>query len=153
MRRLALTFILALLFLFILFYLLIFGRAGSSLLLWFSLVVESGGCSRVVVLGHRRQGLDPWSGKSPEGGNGNPLTVFLPGVSHGQRSLEGYNPWSRKESDMTERLSTHSLIDSPKSVNNFLLPPQQMTMSLVVLNNTNVSYLRFWKSDIQNQCH
>ena len=27
---------------------------------------------------------------------------------HGQRSLVGYSPWGRKESDMTERLGTHS---------------------------------------------
>ena len=25
-------------------------------------------------------------------------------ISHGGRSLVGYSPWSRKESDMTERL-------------------------------------------------
>ena len=31
-----------------------------------------------------------------------PTTVFLPGKSHGQRSLVGYNPGGRKESDMTE---------------------------------------------------
>ena len=31
-----------------------------------------------------------------------PTPVFLPGDSHGQRSLEGYSPWGRKESDMTE---------------------------------------------------
>ena len=30
--------------------------------------------------------------------------VFLPGKSHGQRSLVGYSPWGRKESDKTERL-------------------------------------------------
>ena len=29
---------------------------------------------------------------------------ILPGKSHGQRSLEGYSPWGRKESDTTERL-------------------------------------------------
>ena len=29
--------------------------------------------------------------RSPEGGNGN-LLVFLPGKSHGQRSLEGHSP-------------------------------------------------------------
>ena len=29
---------------------------------------------------------------------------LLPGKSHGQRSLVGYSPWGRKESDMTERL-------------------------------------------------
>ena len=30
--------------------------------------------------------------------------VFLPGESHGRRSLVGYSPWGRKESDTTERL-------------------------------------------------
>ena len=28
--------------------------------------------------------------------------VFLPGESHGQRSLVGYSPWGHKELDMTE---------------------------------------------------
>ena len=28
--------------------------------------------------------------------------VFLPGEFHGQRSLEGYSPWSHKESYTTE---------------------------------------------------
>ena len=32
--------------------------------------------------------------------------VFLPGESHGRRSLVGYSPWGRKESDTTERLHT-----------------------------------------------
>ena len=31
-------------------------------------------------------GLIPGSGRSPGEGNGNPLLVFLPGKSHGQRS-------------------------------------------------------------------
>ena len=31
-----------------------------------------------------------------------PTPVFLPGESHGQRSLAGYSPWGPKESDMTE---------------------------------------------------
>ena len=31
-----------------------------------------------------------------------PTPVFLPGKSHGQRSLAGYSPKGRKESDMTE---------------------------------------------------
>ena len=31
-----------------------------------------------------------------------PTPVFLPGESHGQRSLVGYSPWGRKELDMTE---------------------------------------------------
>ena len=30
-----------------------------------------------------------------------PTPVFLPGESHGQKSLVGYSPWGHKESDMT----------------------------------------------------
>ena len=33
-----------------------------------------------------------------------PTPVFLPGKSHGWRSLVGCSPWRRKELDMTERL-------------------------------------------------
>ena len=33
-----------------------------------------------------------------------PTPVFMLGKSHGPRSLVGYNPWGRKESDMTEQL-------------------------------------------------
>ena len=33
-----------------------------------------------------------------------PTPVLLPGKSHGWRSLVGYSPWGRKESDTTERL-------------------------------------------------
>ena len=36
-----------------------------------------------------------------------PTPVFLPGKSHGWRSLVGYSPWGRKESDMTKRLHFH----------------------------------------------
>ena len=35
-----------------------------------------------------------------------PTPVFLPGEFYGQRSQAGYSPWGRKESGMTERLST-----------------------------------------------
>ena len=35
--------------------------------------------------------------------------VFLPGESHGQRSLVGCSPWGHKEMDMTEWLSTHDM--------------------------------------------
>ena len=36
-----------------------------------------------------------------------PTPVLLPGKSHGQKSLVGCSPWSRKESDTTERLHFH----------------------------------------------
>ena len=37
----------------------------------------------------RDSDLIPGLGKSPGGGHSNPLQVFLPGESHGQRSLVG----------------------------------------------------------------
>ena len=36
-----------------------------------------------------------------------PTPVLLPGKSHGRRSVVGYSPWGRKESDTTERLHFH----------------------------------------------
>ena len=35
-----------------------------------------------------------------------PTPVFLPGESHGQKSLAGNNPWGCKELDMTKRVNT-----------------------------------------------
>ena len=40
-------------------------------------------------------------------GKGVATSVFLPGESHGQRSLMGYSPWGHRELDTTEQL-THS---------------------------------------------
>ena len=51
-------------------------------------------------------GLIPVSGRSPGEGNGYPLQYSCLENPHRQRSLDGYSPWGRKESDMTERLST-----------------------------------------------
>ena len=34
-----------------------------------------------------------------------PTPVLLPGESHGGRSLVGYSPWGRKESDTTESVA------------------------------------------------
>ena len=50
---------------------------------------------------------DPWVGKIPWRWKWQPTPVLLPGESHGGRSLVGYSPWGRKESDMTERLHFH----------------------------------------------
>ena len=47
------------------------------------------------------------SGRSPGEGNWQPTPVFLLGESHGRRSLVGYSPRGRKESDTTERLHFH----------------------------------------------
>ena len=52
--------------------------------------------------GDMRCGLDPWVGKIPGRRAWQPIPVFLPGESHGQRSLVGYSPQGCKVLNMTE---------------------------------------------------
>ena len=52
-------------------------------------------------------GSIPGSGRFPWRRKWQPTPVFLPGESHGRRSLVGYSPQGRKESDTTERLHFH----------------------------------------------
>ena len=52
--------------------------------------------------GDMRHGFDPCVGKIPWRRTRQPTPVFLPGESHGQRSLVGYSPWVLKELNMTE---------------------------------------------------
>ena len=42
----------------------------------------------------RKPGFDSWVGKMPWRRKQQPTPVFLPGKSHGQRSLVGYSSWS-----------------------------------------------------------
>ena len=51
---------------------------------------------------HKRCKFNPWIGKIPWRRAWQPTPVFLPGESHGQRSLVGYSPRGCKESDTTE---------------------------------------------------
>ena len=47
--------------------------------------------------------VESLSEKDPWRREWQPTPVFWPREFHGQRSLEGYSPWDRKESDTTER--------------------------------------------------
>ena len=58
----------------------------------------------------KRCGFDPGLGRSPGEGQWQPTPGFLPGESHGQKSLVGYSPWDRKESDMTKETEHNKLI-------------------------------------------
>ena len=55
-------------------------------------------------------GLIPGLGRSPGEGHGNPLQYSGLENLHGQRSLVGYSPWSTKELDTTEQLSTKVVV-------------------------------------------
>ena len=51
---------------------------------------------------HKRCGFDPWVRKIPWRRAWQPTPVFMPRVSHGQRSLAGYGSQGSKELDTTE---------------------------------------------------
>ena len=53
----------------------------------------------------KRLGFNPWFRKIPWRRKWQLIPVFLPGKSHGQRSLEGYSLWGCKELDTTEQRS------------------------------------------------
>ena len=57
-------------------------------------------------------GLIPGVRKIPWRKTWQPTPVFLPGKSHGQRSLAGYSPWSGKELDTT-MTNTHAQNELP----------------------------------------
>ena len=60
-------------------------------------------CSR-----HKRRRSSSWGGKIPWRREWLPTPVFLPGESHGQRSLMGCSPRGHKELDMTKWLTLSS---------------------------------------------
>ena len=76
-----------------------------------------------VCLQCRRLGFDSWVGKIPWRRKWQPTPVFLPGESHGRRSLVGYSPQGRKELGTTERLHLLTYLLTYVSVTpNFLFP-------------------------------
>ena len=64
----------------------------------------------------KRCRFNPWVRKIPWRKEWQPTPVFLPGESHGQRSLEGYSPQGHKESDTTKHARMPFLwLPSPNS--------------------------------------
>ena len=75
-------------------------KAGQQVFSAFGLVTQT----VRICLPCRRPRFDPWVRKIPWRRKWQPTPVFLPGESHGQRSLAGYSPWGHRVR-MTEQLS------------------------------------------------
>ena len=61
-----------------------------------------------ICLQCERPGFNPWVRKIPWRREWQPTPVFLPGESHGQRSLVGYSPWGRRvKSRLSSWHTTH----------------------------------------------
>ena len=82
----------------------------------------------IVRASHRRHRFNRWVRKMPWRRKWQPTLVFLPGKSHGQRSLAGYSPWSRKrvEHDLATKHQsptiTHHLLRKTRVQYNRWLP-------------------------------
>ena len=86
---------------------------------------------------HKRYRCDPWVRKIPGRKAWQPTPVFLSGEPHGQRSLAGCSPQGRKESDTTERLSTHAY-PTPDGLSLVPLQPEVLTQILLLLEKANL---------------
>ena len=56
--------------------------------------------NKKIVCQYKRYRFNPWVGKIPWRRKWQAAPVFLPGKSHGLRSLVDYSPWGFKELDM-----------------------------------------------------
>ena len=68
------------------YYLFILGFPGGSMIK-----------NSPANAGDKKHRLDPWVGNIPWRRKWQPTPVFLPGKSHGQRSLVGYSLWGQKK--------------------------------------------------------
>ena len=73
----------------------------------------------------------PGSGRFPWRGKWQPTPVFLHWKCHGQKSLVGYSPWGRKESDTSEHTytQTYSHTSGSKEFKHMLFKGQLYTES------------------------
>ena len=68
----------------------------TTFAIWLSWGFPGGSDGKQSACRCRRLGFDPWVRKILQRRERLPTPVFLPGESHGQRSLEGYSPRGRR---------------------------------------------------------
>ena len=98
-------------------------------------------------------GFDPGVRNIPWRRKWQPAPVFLPGESHGQRSLVSYSPWGHKESDTTERLTLNLTYtdDQPSRVYSFSGTAIIRYHKLGVWKQQKFILLQFWRPEVQSQ--
>ena len=94
----------------------------------------------------RRHGFDPWLGKIPWRRKWKPTPVFLPGKSHGQRSLASCSPWGCRELHMTDCSTQQQVFES--AVSSRLTPPNRShsTPSGIPATTGWCPFLKVWVS-------
>ena len=80
----------------------------------------------------KRSAFDPWIGKIPWSRKWQCTPIFLPGSSHGQRSLAGYSPWghtteqAHTQCSLQRYLSTIAKTVSHSVMSDSLWPPARL---------------------------
>ena len=98
-------------------------------------------------------GFNPWIRKIPWRRAWQSTQVFLPGESHGLRSLVGQSPWGRKESDTAEHAAHMALTrgansDSSPGLNEkvgWVLTIYVLTIPQVILTHTKAWESLIWE--------
>ena len=97
----------------------------------------------------------PGLGRSPGGGHGNAFQYSCLENPHGQSSLVGYSPWGRKDSYMTEKLSTaHNIKPMCQSRfrNMYLIVNWQVYLTLTWHSPYQEVILKVWISNAITRC-
>ena len=80
-----------------------------------------------------RAWFDPWVGKILWRRKWQPTPVLLPGKSHRWRSMVGYSPWSRKESDTTKRLHLVLVLVLYWDHYHYYFHPHHHTIAIIII--------------------
>ena len=100
------------------------GTPGRKTTFWvagISTIPPGGTCGKESAWqrrGHERGSFHPWLRKMPWRRKRQPTLVFLPGESHGQRSLVGYSPWGSQRAGH-ERSTNAAATVAKTSLNDF----------------------------------
>ena len=102
----------------------------------------------------KRLRFDPWVGRSPGKGKWQPTPVFLPGKSHGQRSLSGYSAVA-KELDTSQGLNSNtkqkllnSKLCSVKAKNGLCVSPDSFITSQKIIQQFSPHYKKLKNDDL-----
>ena len=97
----------------------------------------------------KRYAFDPWVRKISQRKKWQPTPVFLPGESHGQRSLVGYSPWGHQELDKTEQAKRRALALMGEDLGE----TQTLPLHCLVTLSTKSCWVRVFSFQIRNKDH